>query len=84
MSELKVASGEFLSLERVALTGVTRTPKDHGSNVVYNRLRDRGSEVFAVPSRSNGVEGDPRFSDLKTLPGGVDWVVIGMKPETAG
>ena len=29
------------------------------------------------------VEGDTCYSDLKSIPGGVDWVVIGTKPETA-
>ena len=29
------------------------------------------------------VEGDHCYQDLKSVPGGVDWVVIGTRPETA-
>ena len=58
MTTLKDAATEFLSHKRVAVTGVSRTPKDHGSNVVYKRLRDRGYEVFAINPNAEEVEGD--------------------------
>jgi len=48
MPKVKEVASAFLANERVAVTGVSRTPKDHGSNTVYKRLRDRGYEVFAV------------------------------------
>ena len=83
MQKMKEAANEFLSHKRVAVTGVSRSPKDHGSNVVYKRLRDRGYEVFAVNPNADEVEGDPCYHDLNSVPGGVEWVVIGTKPETA-
>lgn len=33
---IKSAASEFLSHRRVAVTGVSRTPGNHGSNVVYS------------------------------------------------
>ena len=48
MTSIKHAASEFLANRRIAVTGVSRSPQDHGSNVVYKRLRDRGYEVFAV------------------------------------
>ena len=42
MATIKDATSEFLAHKRVAVTGVSRTPKNHGSNVVYKRLRERG------------------------------------------
>ena len=66
-----------------AVSGVSRHPESHGSNVVYKRLRDRGYEVFAVNPNADAVEGDHCYQDLKSVPGGVDWVVIGTRPETA-
>jgi predicted CoA-binding protein len=48
MQKVKEAASEFLANKRVAVTGVSREPKNHGSNVVYQRLRERGYEVFAV------------------------------------
>ena len=49
--------------KRVAVTGVSRSSKDHGANVVYQRLRSRGYEVFAVNPNADEVEGDRCFHD---------------------
>ena len=74
---------EFLASRRVAVTGVSREPQSHGSNVVYRRLRERGYDVFAVNPNATEVEGDPSYRDLGSIPGGVDAVVIATRPERA-
>ena len=83
MPAIKQATAEFLAGKRVAVTGVSRTPQGHGSNVVYQRLRQRGYTVFAVNPQAGQVEGDTCYPDLASIPGGVDWVVIGTRPQTA-
>ena len=83
MQTIKEASSAFLANSRVAVTGVSRTPKTHGSNNVYKRLRERGYEVFAVNPNADEVEGDSCYQDLKSIPGGVQAVVIGTRPEIA-
>jgi uncharacterized protein len=83
MKKIKEAASEFLTNKRVAVTGVSRQPENHGSNVVYQRLKERGYEVFAVNPNAEEVEGDPCYHDLGSIPGGVDAVVIGTRPETA-
>jgi predicted CoA-binding protein len=83
MQNIKEAASEFLANKRVAVTGVSRTPKTHGSNNVYKRLRDRGYEVYAVNPNADEVEGDVCYQDLKSIPGGVQAVVIGTRPELA-
>lgn len=83
MSSIKEAASEFLAMKRIAVTGVSRKPEGHGSNLVYQRLRDRGYEVFAVNPNADEVEGDRCYQDLKSIPGGVDAVVIGTRPEIA-
>jgi predicted CoA-binding protein len=80
---IKQAASEFLANKRIAVTGVSRNPQGHGSNVVYQRLRERGYEVFAVNPNADQVEGDKCFRDLKSIPGGVGAVVIGTRPESA-
>jgi uncharacterized protein len=80
---IKEAASAFLANRRVAVTGVSRRPKEHGSNTVYKRLRDRGYEVFAVNPNTDEVEGDRAYHDLKSIPGGVDAVVIGTRPSRA-
>ena len=83
MQGIKQAANAFLEHRRIAVTGVSRTRKDHGSNVVYKRLRDRGYEVFAVNPNADEVEGDACYQGLKSIPGGVEAVVIGTRPELA-
>jgi predicted CoA-binding protein len=83
MQSINEAAAAFLASKRVAVTGVSRTPKTHGSNNVYQRLRGRGYEVFAVNPNAHEVEGDRCYPDLKSIPGGVEAVVIGTRPEIA-
>jgi predicted CoA-binding protein len=83
MQNIQEAAAAFLVNKRVAVTGVSRTPKTHGSNNVYRRLRERGYEVFAVNPNTDEVEGDRSYQDLKSIPGGVEAVVIGTRPEIA-
>jgi predicted CoA-binding protein len=84
MPTVKVAASEFLANKRIAVTGVSRNPKGgHGSNVVYQRLRQRGYQVFAVNPNADQVEGDRCYHDLGSIPGGVDAVVVATRPELA-
>lgn len=83
MSTIKEAAAEFLAQRRIAVTGVSRHPKNHGSNVVYRRLRERGYEVFAINPNADEVEGDRCYASLEAVPGGVDAVVVATRPETA-
>jgi uncharacterized protein len=83
MQSIQVAAAEFLASKRVAVTGVSRHPESHGSNAVYRRLRDRGYEVFAVNPNAKEVEGDRSYPDLKSIPRGVEAVVIATRPEFA-
>ncbi len=83
MLSVKEAAAAFLASTRIAVTGVSRHPKGHGSNVVYQRLRDRGYEVFAVNPNADEIDGDVCYPDLASIPGGVDAVVIATRPDRA-
>jgi len=83
MATMKEAADAFLANKRIAVTGVSRRAKDHGANTVFKRLRDRGYEVFAVNPSTDRVEGAPSYHDLRSVPGGVDAVVIGTRPSIA-
>jgi len=80
---VKEAASEFLAKRRIAVTGVSRRPEGHGGNVVYQRLRQRGYQVFAVNPNATEIEGDRCYPDLQSIPGGVEAVVIGTRPEIA-
>jgi len=83
MQTMKEAASKFLANKRIAVTGVSRSAKDHGANTVYKRLRDRGYEVFAVNTNADEVEGDRSYQDLKSIPRGVGAVVIATAPSRA-
>ena len=83
MPKIDDAAAEFLAARRVAVTGVSRNPGTHASNTVYRRFRDRGYEVFAVNPNADEVEGDRCYHDLRSVPGGVEAVVIATAPEHA-
>ena len=83
MATIKEAASEFLAYKRIAVTGVSRKPKEHGSNTVFKRLRDRGYQVFAVNPNADIVEGAHSYHDLRSIPGGVEAVVIATAPDKA-
>ena len=83
MRTINEAAAAFLANERVAVTGVSRHAESHGCTAVYRRLRERGYQVFAVNPNAREVEGDPSYPDVRSIPGGVDAVVIATRPEFA-
>ncbi|HKA68685.1 MAG TPA: CoA-binding protein [Actinomycetes bacterium] len=84
MQRIKEAATQFLASRRIAVTGVSRKPENHSGNLVYQRLREHGYQVFAVNPNADQVEGDQCYHDLKSIPSGVDAVVIATRPEIAG
>lgn len=83
MQSITEAAADFLARKRIAVTGVSRNPQGHGSNAVYKKLRQLGYEVFAINPNADEVEGDPCHHELRLVPGGVDAVLIGTRPQTA-
>ena len=82
MATLKEAVADFLAQKRIAVAGVSRN-SNKAANMVYRTLRDRGYETFAVNPITDEVEGDTCYSDLKSIPGGVDAVLIATTPRVA-
>ena len=84
MASVERAIDDFLAQKRIAVAGVSREPGGkHGGNIVYQRLKERGYEVFAVNPNADVVEGDRCYHDLRSIPGGVDAVVIATTPAVA-
>jgi len=85
MVAIKDAAQDFLAKRRIAVTGVSRDPRGHGSNAVLQGLRKRGYEVFAVNPNVDGeeLEGGPCYRSLADIPDGVDAVVVGTRAELA-
>jgi len=73
---------DFLAQKRIAIAGVSRDDRGHpAGNLIYRRLKSTGHQVFAVNPNMPAFEGDRCYPDLKSIPGGVDGVVIITRPE---
>ena len=83
MVNIAQAAHDFLDCHRIAVTGVSRTPGSHGSNVVFDRLVERGYEAFAVNPNATEINGKTAYPSLAAIPGGVEAVVIGTAPSRA-
>lgn len=77
------AAEQFLACERIAVTGVSREPAGHGSNTVFERLVERGYQVFAINPNATTIGEHQAYPNLAAVPGGVEAVVIGTRPEHA-
>ncbi len=74
---------DFLAQKRIAVAGVSRKESHHPvGNLVYRRLKSTGHDVFPVNPNIQTFEGDRCYPDLRSIPGGVDGVVIITRPET--
>lgn len=83
MATVAEATQDFLAQRRIAVAGVSRNAKAHSGNAVYDRLKSRGYEVFAVNPHADEIDGKPCFRSLAAIPGGVDAVVIATAPDAA-
>jgi uncharacterized protein len=79
---LETKVDEFLAQKRIAVAGVSRDKSHHPvGNLIYGRLKSTGHDVFAVNPHMRNFAGDRCYPDLKSIPGGVDGVVIITRPE---
>lgn len=79
---LETRIDDFLAQKRIAVAGVSRDQRRHPvGNLIYHRLRKTGHEVFPVNPHMPTFEGDRCYPDVRSIPGGVDGVVIVTRPE---
>jgi predicted CoA-binding protein len=75
LSDLQAAAEKFLSLDRIAVVGVSRTSTE-AANVIYRRLRTAGYQVFPVNPKTTEVEGDTCYPDIGSIPAAVEGAVV--------
>lgn len=80
MSKLEEKVGDFLNQKRIAVAGVSRT-KPSPANLIYDKFKRAGYQVFAVNPNAATFQSDPCYPDLKSIPGGIDGVVVVTRPE---
>jgi predicted CoA-binding protein len=81
-STLDARVDDFLAQKRIAVAGVSRDESHHPvGNLIYRRLKKTGHDVFPVNPHMQSYEGDRCYPDLRSIPGGVDGVVIVTRPD---
>lgn len=80
MIKLKIAAEEFLAQQNIAITGVSRDPKDYSVGIA-NRFVDKGMNVYRVNPKA-AEEGTPDFfPDLRSIHQKIDAVLILSHPK---
>lgn len=79
MPSFKEKAEDFLAQERIAVAGVSRSGQATG-NAIYKALKDRGYTVFALNPSAEPVDGNPTYSTVADIAGGVDGVIIVTSP----
>ena len=60
---------DFLAQKRIAVAGVSRDKGHHPvGNLIYNRLKKSGHDVFPVNPHMQTFEGDRCYPDLQSIP----------------
>jgi predicted CoA-binding protein len=80
MSTLDNMVRDFLAQKKIAVVGVS-DKRDTGCNLVYNKLKENGYQVFAVNPRIVSFQGDACYADLASLPEKADAVFILANPK---
>lgn len=83
MAKLPEAVADFLSIERIAVAGVSRSPSQ-AANAVFRKLRESGYKAVPINPNATEIEGERCYPDLPSVPGGVDAVVVATHPGVAG
>lgn len=74
---------DFFAQKRIAIAGVSREKTHHpAGDLIYRRFKALGHQVFAVNPNMDTFEGDRCYPDVRSIPGGVDGVVIITRAET--
>lgn len=82
MTKVPDLIAEFLRGKRFAVAGVSRQP-GQAANAIYRKLLGAGCEVFPVNPSATEVEGARCYSDLRSIPGTLDGVLIATHPSVS-
>jgi len=80
MTTVNDLAREFLAQKRLAVAGISGT-RDMPGNHIYQLLRQRGHEMYAISPHLDTFDGDPCYPNLAALPVVPDGVVIVTRPE---
>lgn len=74
---------DFLAQKHIAVAGVSRNPQGQAANLIFKKLKETGHQVYPINPRTDNVEGDPCYPNLKSVPVKIDGMVICAPPQAA-
>ena len=74
---------DFLSQKVIAVAGVSRNPKQHIGNPVYQKFKSAGYRTYQVNPLADEIAGDKCYPNLKSIPEKVNAVFIGTAPKVS-
>jgi uncharacterized protein len=72
----------FLRGKRIGVAGVSRD-RNQAANAVFRKLKASGYEVFPINPHASQVEGTMCYTDVASITGTLDGVVIATSPKVA-
>jgi predicted CoA-binding protein len=82
MANVPDAVAEFLSGERIAVAGVSRS-SSQAANAIFRKLRDSGYEAVPINPSAAELEGARCYPDLASIPHDIDGLVVATHPDVA-
>ncbi len=82
MAKIDSMVKDFLAQKKIAIVGVS-DKRETGCNSNYHKFKNAGYTVYAVNPHIPTFEGDPCYSDLKSIPERPDAVFILANPKVA-
>lgn len=80
MKKLDNLVQDFLAQKKIAVVGVS-DKRDTGCNLAYKKFKESGYQVYAVNPRLSSYDGQPCYTDLKSIPEKVDAVFVLTSPK---
>ena len=80
MSSINLKVDRFLNLDRIAVAGVSLSG-ENTANAIYRKMSQSCKHVIPVNPKGGTLDGDPCYTDVRSIPGGVNGVFIITRPE---
>ena len=80
MSTLRDKVDDFLGQKRIGVAGVTRSAQNT-ADFIYNKFRGAGYNVIPINPNAETYDGQTCYPDVKSVPGGIDGVVLVTRPD---
>lgn len=76
--ELVVKADEFLTLDYIAIIGVSNDKNKFG-NFVFKELKSKGIDIYQIHSKYNNLNGELCYKNINDIPNKVNGIIINVQ-----